>query len=99
MIMGLFGASGMVPTNADVLLPEGFSEYTLTHEMGHVFDNNIKNGYLPATYNGGGLQMQWWLRWAVILIGVSRDFNVGLNDFQQTIFGTKLMWQDQMHGI
>jgi RHS repeat-associated protein len=53
-IMKTAGASGMVPTNSDVLLPQNFTEYTLIHEMGHVFDNNIKGGVIPATYNGGG---------------------------------------------
>jgi len=44
----------MVPTNRDVLLPTNFDEYTFIHEMGHVLDNNIQNGFLPATYIGGG---------------------------------------------
>jgi len=53
-ILKVAGAGGMVPTNTDVLLPTDYGEYTLIHEMAHVFDNNVKNGILPATYNGGG---------------------------------------------
>jgi hypothetical protein len=53
-IMGIANANGMVPTKRDVLLPNDFGDYTLIHEMGHVVDNNVKGGFLPATYFGGG---------------------------------------------
>jgi hypothetical protein len=49
------GTEAMVPTYSDVLLSSsGFSEHNFIHEMGHVLDNNVKNGLLPATFNGGG---------------------------------------------
>ena len=59
-ILDRFGAPpGMVLNNRDVLLRTNFAstdygESTLIHEMGHVLDNNVKNGVIPATYLGGG---------------------------------------------
>jgi len=54
-ILDAANASGMVPTFSWVLLRPNFNAYTLFHELGHVFDNNMAaGGTKPATWVGGG---------------------------------------------
>ena len=47
-------AVGTVPWKRDINLSTGFSSENVTHELGHVFENNFAGGILPATVFGGG---------------------------------------------
>jgi RHS repeat-associated protein len=51
-----FPSGGFVGWKSTIRLPEGFNTNDVTHELGHVMDNNFKNrGILPATWGGRGV--------------------------------------------
>jgi hypothetical protein len=54
LINKIVKAIGTVPWKNGINLSDGFTKWNVAHELGHVFENNLAGGSLPATLIGGG---------------------------------------------